>query len=449
MSHPWEEDWTLGERLGKGGQGLTHLVTSKTEPSQTAAIKILKNNADSQARGRMHREVANLTVLVDAGGFVPRVLDHNTQHFEDAGVELFVVMEFIPGKTLKQLIQENSRLSIEKAGQITGRLCNTIEIAHTFPILHRDLKPENIIVRDLESADVVVLDYGLSFNAADPDLTQTEETFRNKFLDLPETNTPGGNRRDPRSDITAACGIFYFMLTGHVPGQLQGGDGRLPHMRAGFSVREALGDGSRTTQIELLLTRGFAPNVSNRFQTIEELRSRLRGVLRESDTTAVEDPIEVATRVSGLLRERDRTTQLQEFRQPAAKLITEIKKFANQYANKLVRFQLAILDVNSGHPLPDTIDRVHGQELRLQLNPQHHNALRILDLTVGSKAEQCVLLCHLSLRRSGLNQIDSVGDWEEWLWYDAVTVPGIDEIIPRVQRWLNHAIEELGDEVLT
>ena len=59
-SHPWDADWILGERLGKGGQGLTNLVTRTNAPSEKGALKILKNNKDAQARGRMRREVVSL-----------------------------------------------------------------------------------------------------------------------------------------------------------------------------------------------------------------------------------------------------------------------------------------------------------------------------------------------------------------------------------------------------
>lgn len=56
MAHPWDENWDVGQRLGKGGQGLTHLATRKTDPSAQGA---LKNKKDAQARARMHREVAS------------------------------------------------------------------------------------------------------------------------------------------------------------------------------------------------------------------------------------------------------------------------------------------------------------------------------------------------------------------------------------------------------
>jgi serine/threonine protein kinase len=446
-SHPWDEAWNFGERLGKGGQGLTHLVTSKKDSTVQAAVKILKNNKDSQARGRMHREVASLEVLSSAGGSVPRVLDHNTQFYGDDSVELFVVMEYVPGSTLREVVDARGRIPLDEAQKITTTLCETIKIAHTFPILHRDLKPENIIARDLATADIVVVDYGLSFNSVGTDVTVTDETFRNKFLDLPETNTPGGNLRDPRSDVTAACGILYYLVTGHVPGQLQGGDGRAPHLRTGYSIREVLGNAPRIGQIEMLLNRGFAPNIDDRFQTIDEFIHRLNSVLPDGHPTAAEDPIEVAQRLSIVLRQRDRTTQLLEFKKPAEELQAKILSFVQGHSGKLGRFMMNVTRIAGDHfALPTGIDSVL-QTPAIQINPAHHNCLRVLAFCIGSRGEQCVLLKRTFTRSSTQPQIMPASGWQEVLWFDSSTAPDPALVIEDVKSWLNAAMQELTDEV--
>ena len=294
MPHAWETRWVLGERLGKGGQGVTHVATFRDDPTVKGALKYLKNIRDQQARGRMRREVANLQTLANAGGAVPRVLDHNTGQFEEAGTDLYVVMDLIQGPTLREHVEKNGALSVDTAIKCVLSLCETIRIAHTFPILHRDLKPDNVIVRDPNDARLIIVDYGLSFNASDDDLTQTDETFRNRFLDLPETNTPTGDRRDPRSDITAVSAILYFCLTTKIPGQLQDGSGTLPHLRTGHSLRDFVRD-ERITAIEEFLTRAFAPNIANRYQQIEEVQQKLSTMLDIGAPIDESDPIQIAT----------------------------------------------------------------------------------------------------------------------------------------------------------
>ena len=397
----------------------------------------------------MHREVASLQVLSSAGGAVPAVLGHNTEHYLDTSVELFVVMEYIPGPTLREIVNDQGPLPLDAATQITLSICSTIKLAHTFPILHRDLKPENIMARDVNAADVVIVDYGLSFNTEDPDVTVTDETFRNRFLDLPETNTPGGNRRDSRSDVTAACAIFYYLLTGHVPGQLQGGDGRLPHLRHGFSLQEALGQTSYVGQLDVLFNRGFAPNVDNRFQTVAEFRDRISLLTASGASTQPEDPVAVAERASEVLRQQDRTTQIQEFRQPALELLHSLQQFVAGFASKLGLFMLRVdNERNLGQNLPAGLDRVSPHQLKLQLNPVHHNQLRVAVYAIGSRGEQCVVLRQTFGWEGGETPIAPMGEYEELLWYDATVQPDLGPIQLDIQSWLNAAIQELTDMVV-
>ena len=444
----WEDAWIRGTQLGKGGQGLTHLVTQANAPTKQAAMKLLKNNKSDQARGRMHREVANLQVLSSAGGSVPSVLDHNTEHYLDKSVELFVVMDFVSGRTLREVIEDQGSLSLESAVRIMLCICKTIEIAHTFPILHRDLKPENIIARNVEEGDVVIIDYGLSFNSEDTGVTETDERFRNGFLDLPETNTPGGNRRDPRSDITAACGIFYYLLTGHIPGHLTGGDGRAPHLRERFSLKESIGEVPPLQQLETLFDRGFPPNIENRFQTIGELRDRIKLLEMDSPAKQRESPIVVAERLSVILRQRDRNTQLREFQPSALQLFQSLQRHVNTFANKLGLFTLSVEnDTNLGKVLPAGLDRVSPHQFKIQLNPAYHNHLRILLYAIGSRSEQCVVLRQTFGRVGGNQPITPIDVYQELLWYDPKKEPDLTLIQLDIESWMNASMRELLDLV--
>src|SRR5436189_111860 len=80
-------------------------------------------------------------------------------------------------------------------------LCGTVAAAHRERVLHRDLKPANIIVRNFEKADLVIVDYGLSFNETENEgehLTDEDERIANQFISLDEMTAPGGDKRDPR-----------------------------------------------------------------------------------------------------------------------------------------------------------------------------------------------------------------------------------------------------------
>ena len=278
----WESKWEFKKELGRGGQGKTFLAVSKDDSGQQGVLKTLNRGKSVQARGRMRREVVNLDTLAKAQVKVPHVLDGNTDEYADENVELYFVMEYILGKTLKDEILARGRLPLEKAAAVAMDLYQTVAAAHQNDVLHRDLKPDNIIMRDFDAADLVIVDYGLSYLEEDTpqDLTHSDEQFRNRFLALPETNTPGGDRRDKRSDITAVCAILYYCVTGFEPGHLRDGNGRPPHRREKYSVRQALQGDARCEQLETFFDRAFAVEVENRFQSCEEVMRRLEIVLK-------------------------------------------------------------------------------------------------------------------------------------------------------------------------
>jgi len=179
---PWSENWSIVEPLGKGGQGTTFIATRKTD-AQKGVIKILKHQTSDEARRRMYREVANLKALHGAGCKVPQILDGNTEKFESKDVNLFFVMEMIPGQRLCDVVTSKGGLGLSKAMDFAFDLLATVKKALVEDVIHRDLKPENIIVREFEKNDLVIVDYGLSFNATDDgNVTRVSETLDNDFL---------------------------------------------------------------------------------------------------------------------------------------------------------------------------------------------------------------------------------------------------------------------------
>lgn len=453
MAHPWEQRWTLGDRLGKGGQGVTYAATFNEDNTVRGALKYLRNNRDEQARGRMRREVANLETLASAGGAVPRVLDHNTGEFGNSKVELYVVMDHINGPTLTEYVKIRGALSFDQAIRFTLSIIRTISIAHTFLILHRDLKPDNIIVRSDEKPELVVVDYGLSFNALDEALTETDETFRNQFLDLPETNPPSGDRRDPRSDLTATCAILYYCLTGHVPGQLQDASGTLPHLRQGFSLRDFHDADERIQTLNEFLTRGFAPTIANRFQSVEEMQERLVNLLNQNARYDATDPIQLAAVLSNQLRARDRITQIGDFRHFSQSLFEHISQEAVKYSNKLGRFTVKHV-IGGPQPrivMPAGLDLVQVYSQTIILSVAHHDLQRHRKFVVASQGERCVLLvANYSVNAKTPQSITQLAlEWNEVAWYEGDPESIFSLVSISYREWITSQLQELANEILS
>lgn len=236
--------------------------------------KLLNKQSDSDRRKRMHREATSLVTLNHGG--LPKVLDTNSHHYDDMDYKLFIVTEFIHGPTLSQV--EFSKISLEEKIISFKNILEILKYCHHLGILHRDIKPDNIILRDGNPNDPVILDFGLSFNFNDNDddgLTPSGEHLGNRFLILPEQKVGEAGKRDFKSDITCAVGLFYYFLTGIQPTVLVDEHNRKPHQREeAKEILQKIPD----YQLEIInniFDFGFETVIGKRWQTIESLIEQL------------------------------------------------------------------------------------------------------------------------------------------------------------------------------
>ena len=398
MKGPWDTNWAVEQQnFGKGGQGITHVVRRRDDSTQKAVLKVLKNNKNAQARGRMHREVESLRTLHLTAAKVPSVLEHNTDEFDDAGVQLYVVMEYVDGRTLAEIVAESNGVTLEKAVAITQEICKTMAVCHENDVLHRDLKPQNIVVADdSDSLEVTILDYGLSFNRADDEegLTTMNETFANKFFNLPETNTPGSDHRDPRSDITAACGILYYCLTGEIPGQLRDGNNVPPHKRDGRSVRDKLPGDYRVRQLDMLFDRAFSPDLDSRFQLMCELLEKLDSVL-VGPTRAPQDPVAVAALATEVLTSgADRKAVIAEFKVKCDVCVASLSDYVKKLRSRMSSGSIVVETTTffGGVQPPKESQEIGVPPFMLTVAAKHHDFKRILRYHFAVRGNRCYLL---------------------------------------------------------
>lgn len=345
MPKSWESKWKQIRKLGNGGQGSAYLVES-VEDGRQAVLKELLNNKSLVSRARMSREAANLAILNQSPlARVPKLIDHNTENFQDTKTLLYIVTEYIEGPTLQELVDRQT-LDWDQAVLVMKCLIETTICAHTENILHRDLKPDNIIVKDGDICNTYVIDYGLSFNQSDAPVTGTNETIRNKFLDLPENNTPKGDRRDKRSDITALAAIMYFTLTGNNVGQLFDRSGRLPHMRDGIAVRDYLKHDTRLRAIESFFDKALSVPVENRFQTLDDFLQRI--ILISEDLEPIPENLAIlAQSVYATLLEKDDKALHADMKRTVAQLLKSLQSAISQVNRDIKPFASAM---TSFHP---------------------------------------------------------------------------------------------------
>jgi serine/threonine protein kinase len=296
-------------------------------------------------------------------------------------------MELVEGKTLDKVVQDRGgKLTLDQSVAIGLSLCETMGAMHGLDMLHRDIKPANLMVRDLASADIVVLDLGLSFDRLAKQETQTRpsETIKNELISLPEMTIHGGNRRDPRSDITCIVSVFFFCLTGRVPSQLIDERKRPPHHRDGMSVRQLFVGDPRQQQVEYLFDTGFDPDIESRFQTVKELQDRLTLVLHATPTTK-KDIRQLDLEMGAWLRKHNRPFQLREFAPSAQSLETLIIKHVQGLAD-LSHFEIGMGGVSMQVALPPGIDLVREMGATLTVAISGSQPGRMIKFVVGAKS---------------------------------------------------------------
>jgi serine/threonine-protein kinase len=130
---------------------------------------------------------------------------------------VYIVMEYVEGKSLRTLLNEQKKFPIDRAVRITLQICDALEYIHSHGVVHRDLKPENIIVD--ANDHIKLIDFGIAGAAGSRRLTFGKFSNTMGTPDYISPEQVKGKRGDARSDLFALGVMLYEMLTGRVPFQ--------------------------------------------------------------------------------------------------------------------------------------------------------------------------------------------------------------------------------------
>lgn len=200
--------YKLIEQVGSGGMAIVYKAKS-LETDDYVAIKILRPELveDEEFVIRFEREAQAVSSLKHP----------NIVAVYDVGQEesiYYIVMEYIHGLTLKELIRENKRLEIEEAIEIALQISDALEHAHRRGIIHRDIKPQNILIGDNNT--VKVADFGIARAITSATITLAgSDVIGSVHYFSPEQAK--GSHTDGKSDIYSLGIVLYEMVTGHLP----------------------------------------------------------------------------------------------------------------------------------------------------------------------------------------------------------------------------------------
>jgi serine/threonine-protein kinase len=195
------------QHIGQGGMADVFLAVD-TILNRQVAVKILRADlsTDTVSILRFEREAQAATALSHPNIVeIYDVGDYKGHHY--------IVMEYVPGRTLKQIIRERGPLMNEEAVDIMKQLTSAISEAHKRGIIHRDIKPQNIIVKS--DGSIKILDFGIATAKGSVQLTQANNVMGSVHYLAPELAR--GQQASPQSDIYAMGIVMFEMLAGDVP----------------------------------------------------------------------------------------------------------------------------------------------------------------------------------------------------------------------------------------
>ena len=251
--------------IGEGGMANVYLGYD-TILDRNVAIKVLRGDLSNDEKfvRRFQREALSASSLAH-----PNIVEMYDVG-EDDGT-YYIVMEYVDGKTLKQLLKKRGTLTLSEAIDIMSQLTDGMAHAHDSYIIHRDLKPQNIMIKD--DGQIKITDFGIAMALNSTQLTQTNSVMGSVHYLPPEQAS--GKGCTIKSDIYSMGIIFYELLSGSLPFR---GDNAveiaLKHMREPLpSLREE--NSAIPQSIENIIRRATAKNPKNRYDSARSMHEDL------------------------------------------------------------------------------------------------------------------------------------------------------------------------------
>ena len=258
--------------IGEGGMANVYLAFD-TILERNVAVKVLRGDLanDEKFVRRFQREALSASSLSHPN--IVEVYDVG----EDDGI-YYIVMEYIEGKHLKQLLKRRGKLTLEEAVDIMLQVTDGMACAHDSYIIHRDIKPQNIMI--LENGLVKITDFGIAMALNSTQLTQTNSVMGSVHYIPPEQAS--GKGCTIQSDVYSMGILFYELLTGTLPYK---GDNAveiaLKHLKNPLpSIREELPNVPQP--VENIILKACAKNPKNRYADAREMHEDLKTCLSKS-----------------------------------------------------------------------------------------------------------------------------------------------------------------------
>jgi serine/threonine-protein kinase len=270
--------YRVQEEIGRGGMSVVYRAFDPAL-NRPVAIKLLTPAlmSDSAARERFRREANAVATLKHQN--IATVYE-----FGEQADRPFIAFEWVQGETLRELLQREGKLLVERALNIFVQVASALSYAHQRGVIHRDIKPANILIGNDD--EVTIVDFGLAWMADLPSVTSTGTFFGTPLYMAPEQIE--GKSVDQRADVYSLAFVLFEMLAGEPPFAESNTPALLSkqlHMNPP-SITEKIP--SLPLSLDAVIKRATEKNPNNRYSSVDEFKQNLERIFatqKISETT--------------------------------------------------------------------------------------------------------------------------------------------------------------------
>ena len=273
--------YEIQEKIGEGGMSIVYKARCN-KLNRYVAVKILKKELSDNEEivSKFKREATAIAALSDNN--IVNVLDVGTQ--DDLN---YIVMEYVKGKTLKDVIKQFGKLNYETAITIGTQIAKALDCAHRNKIIHRDVKPQNVLVT--EDGIIKVTDFGIAKSTTSATLTNTTTIMGSAHYFSPEQAK--GSFIDTRTDLYSFGVVLYEMVTGKLPFEADSPVTiALKHIQEEVVPPKQL-NSKIPDSLNKLILKAMDKDANKRYQTAKEIIADLQKIKEDPDS--VIDNVEV------------------------------------------------------------------------------------------------------------------------------------------------------------
>ena len=277
--------YEIDELLGRGGMAEVRKGCD-LRLGRTVAVKRLRTDlaSDPTFQARFRREAQSAASLNHSS--IVAVYDTGEEQATDGSeVSLpYIVMEYVQGRTLRDILREGRKILPERALEITAAVLEALDYSHRAGIVHRDIKPANVMLTP--AGDVKVMDFGIARAVSDSSATMTQTAAVLGTAQYLSPEQARGEQVDARSDIYSTGCVLFELLTGRPPFV---GDSPLSvayqHVREEPVVPSSL-DPLIPAAVDAIVAKALAKSTTDRYQSAAEMRADIELALAGHDVAA-------------------------------------------------------------------------------------------------------------------------------------------------------------------